>query len=235
MPLRASITCATFLSFNVDVQLLSTTNSVARRVPVIHSCAASSTLGTMDGPSPTSEKQPVNAVAGLSDRSDDTRTQAETSGRARTPIKVMNAEESQTQVFKPEDIPGSSSKLDQASPEANERLEASTAAMDVDMGRERRDAEDSIHMPSSRRISGADYYAAPGVFAKDFASTELPSDAQNDGIMDSQNASPGGADSKPLNVSDALSYLDAVKHRFHDQPDVYNHFLDIMKDFKSQK
>lgn len=39
---------------------------------------------------------------------------------------------------------------------------------------------------------------------------------------------------RPLNVSDALSYLDAVKVQFHDQPEVYNHFLDIMKDFKSQ-
>lgn len=39
---------------------------------------------------------------------------------------------------------------------------------------------------------------------------------------------------RPLNVSDALSYLDAVKVRFHDQPEVYNQFLDIMKDFKSQ-
>ncbi|KAG2133334.1 hypothetical protein DEU56DRAFT_739119 [Suillus clintonianus] len=38
---------------------------------------------------------------------------------------------------------------------------------------------------------------------------------------------------RPLNVTDALSYLDAVKVQFHDQPDVYNHFLDIMKDFKS--
>jgi paired amphipathic helix protein Sin3a len=35
-------------------------------------------------------------------------------------------------------------------------------------------------------------------------------------------------------VTDALSYLDAVKVQFHDKPDVYNHFLDIMKDFKSQ-
>ncbi|KAH9044289.1 hypothetical protein EDB85DRAFT_2070530 [Lactarius pseudohatsudake] len=34
--------------------------------------------------------------------------------------------------------------------------------------------------------------------------------------------------------SDALSYLDAVKVQFYDKPDVYNHFLDIMKDFKSQ-
>ena len=35
-------------------------------------------------------------------------------------------------------------------------------------------------------------------------------------------------------VQDALTYLDQVKVQFHDQPDVYNRFLDIMKDFKSQ-
>ncbi|RIA87755.1 hypothetical protein C1645_776535 [Glomus cerebriforme] len=37
-----------------------------------------------------------------------------------------------------------------------------------------------------------------------------------------------------LNVKDALSYLDQVKIQFSDNPDVYNRFLDIMKDFKSQ-
>lgn len=35
-------------------------------------------------------------------------------------------------------------------------------------------------------------------------------------------------------LNDALSYLDQVKVRFNEQPDVYNRFLDIMKDFKSQ-
>ena len=37
-----------------------------------------------------------------------------------------------------------------------------------------------------------------------------------------------------MNVTDALSYLDAVKIQFAEKPDVYNQFLDIMKDFKSQ-
>ncbi|GJE87693.1 hypothetical protein PsYK624_037760 [Phanerochaete sordida] len=46
--------------------------------------------------------------------------------------------------------------------------------------------------------------------------------------------SPDANMARPLNVSDALGYLDAVKHQFQDKPDVYNHFLDIMKDFKSQ-
>lgn len=32
----------------------------------------------------------------------------------------------------------------------------------------------------------------------------------------------------------ALGYLEKVKNRFGSQPAVYNNFLDIMKDFKSQ-
>lgn len=39
---------------------------------------------------------------------------------------------------------------------------------------------------------------------------------------------------RPLNVKDALSYLEQVKFQFHSRPDIYNLFLDIMKDFKSQ-
>jgi hypothetical protein len=48
--------------------------------------------------------------------------------------------------------------------------------------------------------------------------------------------SPQGAplQDRQLNVTDALSYLDAVKSRFHDRTDVYNRFLDIMKYFKTQ-
>jgi paired amphipathic helix protein Sin3a len=39
---------------------------------------------------------------------------------------------------------------------------------------------------------------------------------------------------RPLNVTDALTYLDDVKVQFQDKPDVYNHFLDIMKEFKNE-
>ncbi|TFY59719.1 hypothetical protein EVJ58_g5599 [Rhodofomes roseus] len=42
------------------------------------------------------------------------------------------------------------------------------------------------------------------------------------------------ATERPLNVTDALTYLDSVKMKFQDKPEVYNRFLDIMKDFKSQ-
>lgn len=43
-----------------------------------------------------------------------------------------------------------------------------------------------------------------------------------------------GAQTNILCAQDALTYLDQVKVQFHDQADVYNRFLDIMKDFKSQ-
>jgi hypothetical protein len=46
---------------------------------------------------------------------------------------------------------------------------------------------------------------------------------------------PQATSYRPLNVKDALTYLDLVKVQFQDRPDVYNKFLDIMKDFKSQR
>lgn len=56
-------------------------------------------------------------------------------------------------------------------------------------------------------------------------------------VMLSQTATtPTTADSaaRPLNVTDALTYLDLVKNRFRERPEVYNQFLDIMKEFKGQ-
>ena len=44
----------------------------------------------------------------------------------------------------------------------------------------------------------------------------------------------GNAQFQRLKVEDALSYLDQVKYKFGNQPQVYNDFLDIMKEFKSQ-
>ncbi|PSS35556.1 hypothetical protein PHLCEN_2v1494 [Hermanssonia centrifuga] len=44
-----------------------------------------------------------------------------------------------------------------------------------------------------------------------------------------------GPPERQINVTDALSYLDSVKVQFQDRLDVYNRFLDIMKDFKGQK
>ncbi|KAJ1906048.1 hypothetical protein LPJ81_001569 [Coemansia sp. IMI 209127] len=48
-----------------------------------------------------------------------------------------------------------------------------------------------------------------------------------------QTQSSDSSSARPLNVSDALSYLDLVKSQFNNRPEVYNQFLEIMKEFKS--
>jgi len=40
---------------------------------------------------------------------------------------------------------------------------------------------------------------------------------------------------RELKVEDALLYLDQVKMAFGDKPEIYNKFLDIMKNFKAQE
>ncbi|KAG6915347.1 Transcriptional regulatory protein sin3 [Tephrocybe rancida] len=40
---------------------------------------------------------------------------------------------------------------------------------------------------------------------------------------------------RPLTVSDAIGYLDAVKAQFANQPTVYNQFLEVMGEFRSGK
>ena len=41
-----------------------------------------------------------------------------------------------------------------------------------------------------------------------------------------------GGSEAPLNMSDAMNYLDAVKMQFRDKPEVYCQFLDTMQDFR---
>ena len=72
----------------------------------------------------------------------------------------------------------------------------------------------------------------PMVVALESPSTERQDNVETAPQSASENLN--GATDRQLNVTDALSYLDAVKVQFHDRPDVYNVFLDIMKDFKSQ-
>ena len=64
------------------------------------------------------------------------------------------------------------------------------------------------------------------------SSTPRPQTADSSTGSSGQQHSPEMG--RPLNVTDALSYLDAVRNQFQDNPEVYNQFLDIMKDFKSQ-
>ena len=61
-----------------------------------------------------------------------------------------------------------------------------------------------------------------------------PRPQTDDSSTGSSGQQPSPEMGRPLNVTDALSYLDAVRNQFQDNPEVYNQFLDIMKDFKSQ-
>ncbi|ORY80409.1 hypothetical protein BCR37DRAFT_369309 [Protomyces lactucae-debilis] len=74
--------------------------------------------------------------------------------------------------------------------------------------------------------------ASAGTAAQTQAQQQQSAATQQTILQAAQRAADQGY--RPLNVKDALSYLDQVKIRFFDQPDVYNRFLDIMKDFKSQ-
>jgi paired amphipathic helix protein Sin3a len=53
--------------------------------------------------------------------------------------------------------------------------------------------------------------------------------------LTASSAGAGQQQFQRLKVEDALSYLDQVKYKFGNQPQVYNDFLDIMKEFKSQR
>ncbi|SJL06567.1 uncharacterized protein ARMOST_09909 [Armillaria ostoyae] len=45
---------------------------------------------------------------------------------------------------------------------------------------------------------------------------------------------PKSPDDRPLNVTDVLSYMTAVRVAFPDKPEVHDRFFEIMRDFKSQ-
>lgn len=46
---------------------------------------------------------------------------------------------------------------------------------------------------------------------------------------------PGIPGANRLTTSDALSYLREVKNRFSNNKHIYDHFLEIMKEFKAQR
>lgn len=68
--------------------------------------------------------------------------------------------------------------------------------------------------------------------ASDIRSSPPPPLSPSGNKQPATSSQPNGY--RPLNVKDALTYLDQVKIQFSDQPEIYNKFLDIMKDFKSQ-
>jgi paired amphipathic helix protein Sin3a len=75
------------------------------------------------------------------------------------------------------------------------------------------------------------------VYSSPYSTSQIPKQYIHANTASSPPPPPAASNDsnyRPLNVSDALTYLDQVKVRFSDKPNVYNQFLDIMKDFKSQ-
>nr|XP_055048514.1 SIN3 transcription regulator family member Aa [Misgurnus anguillicaudatus] len=84
------------------------------------------------------------------------------------------------------------------------------------------------HTPSTAVHSGAHHHA-PAV------QPHGPAPVQGHAHPPTPSASAQGQQQfQRLKVEDALSYLDQVKLQFGNHPQVYNDFLDIMKEFKSQ-
>jgi len=94
----------------------------------------------------------------------------------------------------------------------------------------------TTHIPPSTSSSHGPSNHPNGGFTQPQPGTNAPANITSNPPppMDHGNPSQTGQ-YRPLNVKDALSYLDQVKIQFGDQQDVYNRFLDIMKDFKSQR
>uniref|UniRef100_A0A672HPX2 Histone deacetylase interacting domain-containing protein n=1 Tax=Salarias fasciatus TaxID=181472 RepID=A0A672HPX2_SALFA len=84
------------------------------------------------------------------------------------------------------------------------------------------------HAPS-QAVHGGSHHHSPAV------QSHGPSVMPGHGHTAAPQASAQGQQQfQRLKVEDALSYLDQVKLQFGNQPQVYNDFLDIMKEFKSQ-
>lgn len=90
-----------------------------------------------------------------------------------------------------------------------------------------------MNPPGSRPMTPRSKVKTPRSLTPQSIANMMPDGTQLLGPAVPRSPEPPGA-VRPLNVSDALGYLDAVKTQFQDKPDVYNRFLDIMKDFKSQ-
>ncbi|EQC35298.1 hypothetical protein SDRG_07523 [Saprolegnia diclina VS20] len=91
-----------------------------------------------------------------------------------------------------------------------------------------------LHPPSDR--DGQPYNYFPGLArpVPGGPPTQPPPPANQAPQQPPNNAQGPPRPLRELRVEDALLYLDQVKQQFGDQPDVYNQFLDVMKEFKSQ-
>ncbi|XP_076323407.1 paired amphipathic helix protein Sin3a-like [Tachypleus tridentatus] len=94
----------------------------------------------------------------------------------------------------------------------------------------------STGMPLAGHHQPQNSAASPAAHSLQAHHQQLPVHLQNQSPVQSHIHNPPAQQQQfqRLKVEDALSYLDQVKFKFGSQPQVYNDFLDIMKEFKSQ-
>ena len=105
-----------------------------------------------------------------------------------------------------------------------------------DSGKPKAHVQDSDSQPLAPTTPPreSELHPSTNIGLEETAQSQLPDVEMANEEYNSQGG-PTSASGRMLNVTDALSYLDAVKQVFIDQPTVYNNFLDIMKDFKGQR
>ena len=91
-----------------------------------------------------------------------------------------------------------------------------------------------MHAPSAAPGPRPPMPAPPGSIPSFRGLQGLPP-ARAGGIAGPPLPPAGGGGMRELRVEDALVYLDDVKREFGDRPRIYNEFLEIMKNFKSQE
>ncbi|KAK4516705.1 Global transcription regulator sge1 [Mucor velutinosus] len=92
----------------------------------------------------------------------------------------------------------------------------------------------SSNMPANNAAVPSENHSAPPNPEKSPNATATTTTTTTTAAAAAVAASNSSSGYRPLNVKDALTYLDQVKMKFADQAKVYNRFLDIMKEFKSQ-
>ncbi|XP_062511637.1 paired amphipathic helix protein Sin3a-like isoform X2 [Corticium candelabrum] len=95
----------------------------------------------------------------------------------------------------------------------------------------------SMQQYAAAHASGQAFGVAPPtplVHSSQGLGHHLPAQTHQHSQSQSQQQTQQQQQFQRLKVEDALSYLDQVKAQFGKQPQVYNDFLDIMKEFKSQ-
>lgn len=67
------------------------------------------------------------------------------------------------------------------------------------------------------------------------ASTAIPLTSTTPTSTTSNVTSTGSTSTQSMQLNDAFAYLDRVRAEFADQPEIYNKFLQVMREFKSNR